>query len=39
MNNHNVDLPRVEQEAREGKRGLWVDPAAIPPWLWRKGSR
>lgn len=33
------DLPRLEQEAREGKRGLCIDPAPIPPWLWRKGSR
>lgn len=37
--NQDDALPRVEQEAREGKRGLWVDPAPTPPWLWRKGSR
>jgi len=23
---------------REAKKGLWVDPAPIPPWEWRKGK-
>lgn len=26
----------AEQEAREKKRGLWQDPAPIPPWEFRK---
>jgi endonuclease YncB( thermonuclease family) len=28
-------LEGLEQDAREGKKGLWVDPAAIPPWVYR----
>ena len=30
---------RAEQEAREAKRGLWVDPAPVPPWDFRRGRR
>ena len=26
----------LERDAREAKKGLWVDPALIPPWEWRK---
>ena len=29
-------LERLEQEAREAKQGLWVDPQPLPPWEWRK---
>ncbi|WP_373649027.1 thermonuclease family protein [Schlesneria sp. DSM 10557] len=29
-------LTRLEQEAREAKRGLWADKDPIPPWEWRK---
>jgi len=29
----------AEVEARQGKRGLWSDPAPIPPWDWRKGKK
>jgi endonuclease YncB( thermonuclease family) len=25
-----------ETEAREAKKGLWIDPAPIPPWVYRK---
>jgi micrococcal nuclease len=32
-------LPRLENEAREGRIGLWADDAPIPPWNWRKGER
>jgi len=28
-------LDRLETEAREAKRGLWMDPNPIPPWEWR----
>lgn len=27
---------RLEEEARQNKIGLWVDPDPTPPWLWRK---
>jgi endonuclease YncB( thermonuclease family) len=29
----------LEQEARDAKRGLWVDPHAIPPWEFRRERR
>jgi endonuclease YncB( thermonuclease family) len=29
-------LEGLETEAREAKKGLWVDPAPIPPWISRK---
>ena len=32
-------LEKLEKEAREAKKGLWVDPAPIPPWLYRKARR
>ena len=32
-------LEQLEQEAREAKRGLWVDPHAVPPWAWRIGKK
>jgi Staphylococcal nuclease homologue len=32
-------LERLETEAREAKKGLWVDPAPIPPWVYRKARR
>ena len=32
-------LEGLENEAREARKGLWADPAPIPPWEWRKRSR
>ena len=34
-----ADLERLEHDAREAKKGLWVDPAPIPPWIYRKARR
>ena len=31
-----VELERLEKEAREAKKGLWVDPQPVPSWEWRK---
>ena len=27
---------KKRNDAREAKKGLWVDPAPIPPWVYRK---
>ena len=35
----NTVLEGLEKEAREAKKGLWVDPAPIPPWVYRKAKR
>jgi endonuclease YncB( thermonuclease family) len=32
-------LEGLERRAREAKKGLWVDPAPIPPWVYRKARR
>jgi micrococcal nuclease len=32
-------LEAFETEAREAKRGVWVDPYSIPPWEWRKQGK
>jgi micrococcal nuclease len=32
-------LEGFEKEARDAKKGLWVDPAPIPPWVYRKARR
>ena len=29
-------LEGLEAEAREARKGLWVDPQLVPPWEWRK---
>ena len=34
-----TELESLEKAAREAKKGLWVDPAPIPPWVYRKAKR
>jgi endonuclease YncB( thermonuclease family) len=34
-----TELKRLEQAAREAKKGLWADPQPVPPWEWRKRGR
>ncbi|MEQ1844002.1 MAG: thermonuclease family protein [Nitrospira sp.] len=29
-------LEGLEKEARDERKGLWIDPAPMPPWEWRK---
>lgn len=33
-----VSLGKLETAARKAKRGLWVDPAPIAPWEWRRNK-
>jgi micrococcal nuclease len=35
----NVELEKLEKEAREAKKGLWSDTNPTPPWEWRKRRR
>jgi hypothetical protein len=35
----NSELEKLESEARAAKKGLWVDLAPIPPWVYRKARR
>jgi len=35
----NTELARLEQNARETKKHLWVGQTHIPPWQWRKRTR
>ena len=35
----NIELTRLEQQARETKKGLWEGQTPIPPWQWRKRTR
>ena len=32
----NPEWARMEQDAKNAKKGLWVQPNAIPPWEWRR---
>jgi len=32
-------LDGLEKQAREAKKGLWADPAPMPPWVYRKARR
>ena len=31
-------LEGLEKDARAAKKGLWADPAPIPPWVYRKAN-
>ncbi len=31
-----AELEKLEKDAREVKKGLWVEPNPVPPWEWRK---
>lgn len=31
-------LLAAQNEAKAAKRGLWADPAPLPPWEWRKAN-
>jgi endonuclease YncB( thermonuclease family) len=35
----NTELEKLEKDARDSKKGLWVDPAPFPPWVYRKAKR
>jgi endonuclease YncB( thermonuclease family) len=35
----NAELEKLETEARNVQRGLWIDPQHVPPWEWRKRTR
>jgi endonuclease YncB( thermonuclease family) len=32
-------IASLEKEAREERRGLWVDASPVPPWVWREQRR
>lgn len=36
---NNVALEQLELEAKAAQKGLWADPAPIPPWEYRKARR
>lgn len=35
----NTVLEGLEKKAREAKKGLWGEPAPVPPWVYRKAKR
>jgi len=35
----NTELEALEKAARDTKKGLWVDPAPVPSWVYRKAKR
>jgi endonuclease YncB( thermonuclease family) len=35
----NAELEKLEKNARGEKKGLWADPAPVPPWIYRKENR
>lgn len=35
---HDAALAAAERDARQSKRGLWSEAAAVAPWVWRRQS-
>ena len=35
----NADLEIVEELARASRKGLWADPAPVPPWKWKDTNK
>ena len=35
---HDAALAAAEKDARQAKRGLWSEPNAVPPWVWRRDA-
>lgn len=35
----NPKYARLEQEAKENRRGLWIEKNPIPPWIYRKTKK
>ena len=35
----NPEYARLEQEAKQNRRGLWIDKNPIPPWVYRKSKK
>jgi len=35
----NTVLEGLEDQARAARKGLWVDPQPVPPWVYRKARR
>lgn len=33
------DWRQAQAQAREARRGLWVDEGAVPPWVWRRAKK
>ncbi|NTU68549.1 MAG: thermonuclease family protein [Chlorobiaceae bacterium] len=36
---HDAHLAALEVDARRARRGLWADPAPVPPWAFRREKR
>jgi len=34
-----TELESLDKSARVAKKGLWADPAPVPPWVYRKAKR
>jgi uncharacterized membrane protein YkvA (DUF1232 family) len=37
--NRDKSLPGVQEQARQARRGLWVDSDPVPPWEFRRAAR
>ena len=36
---NNYEYAMLEQEAKENRRGLWIEKNPIPPWIYRKNKK